>query len=171
MVREGDLHRVRHGAYVSGPLWESLSAADRRAPVWGNPLDEVHVTRSDGASGRRESVAETRLDYLCWAQHLPRPLPQVTVLDEHGQLFARVDFAWPEYGVFLEVDGREKYQRFRRENETLEEFLMREKAREERIWMLTGWICIRVSGADLENPVRTARRIRRILESRRPVGA
>ncbi|HEX2771983.1 MAG TPA: hypothetical protein VHN18_06080, partial [Micromonosporaceae bacterium] len=80
--------------------------------------------------------------------------------------------AWRELGVFVEFDGREKYARFRRKNESLEEFLMREKRREERICLLTGWVCIRITWADLERPAATARRIRRILESRRrPVGA
>lgn len=281
-VKSGELAWVRHGSYVSGDLWRSLSAVDRHrvlvravlrrahptavathasaavergAPVWGVNLDEVHVTRTDGVPGRREagvvhhrgklseadveavngirvsgaarsaievctsmsvesalitvngllhsgqctpaelvdmaeslrhwpdsltttlvlrlcdprvqSVGETRTSFLCWAQHLPRPQPQIPISDEHGRTFAHVDFAWPELGVFLEFDGREKYVLFRRENETLEEFLLREKRREELICQLTGWVCIRITWADLERPVATARRIRRILESRR----
>lgn len=122
------------------------------------------------ADGRVESVAETRAIWLCHDQRLPRPEPQVVIRDERGFEFARVDLAWPAYGVFLEVDGRVKYDEFRRPGETLEEFLMREKRREERICQLTGWVCIRITWADLENPVPTARRIRRILESRRPLG-
>ena len=38
----------------------------------------------------------------------------MTVLDEHGHVFAYCDFAWQQYGVFLEFDGREKYRRYRR---------------------------------------------------------
>jgi hypothetical protein len=286
-VRAGELHRVRHGSYVAGALWESLSASDRHrvlvravlrrahpstvathlsaavergAPTWGVSLDEVHVTRTDGKPSRREagvvhhcgeldesdvevvngirvsraarcavevttittvepalitvngmlnqgmlsrqdladeveackhwpdtlattivlrlcdprvqSAGESRTLFLCWSQHLPRPEPQVPVLDELGQLFAYADFAWEEEGVFLEFDGRIKYELFRREGETLEQFLMREKRREERICQLTGWVCIRITWADLEAPGRTARRIRLLLESRRrPLGA
>lgn len=286
-VKSGELHRVRHGSYVAGDLWRSLSTADRHrvqvravlrrahpatvathvsaavergAPIWGIPLDEVHVTRTDGKPGRREagvvhhcgeldagdvetvngipispaarcavevcsiatvepalitvngllhvghlsveefaaeldrhrhwphtlagaivlrlcdariqSVGESRTSYLCWSQHLPRPEPQVPVIDEWGNEFAYADFAWPEEGVFLEFDGRLKYELFRRENETLDQFLMREKQREERICHLTGWVCIRITWADLERPERTASRIRRMLESRRrPLGA
>lgn len=123
------------------------------------------------ADERPESVAETRAIWLCHDQRLPAPTPQVPVHDERGREFARVDLAWPSYGVFLEVDGRLKYELFRRGNESLEEFLMREKRREERICQLTGWVCLRITWADLENPVATGRRIRRILASRRPVGA
>lgn len=286
LVRKGELHRVRHGSYVSGGLWSRLSSTDRHrvmiravlkrahpatvathvsavvergGPVWGVSLQDVHTTRLDGRSGRREagivhhrgkmpaehvdvvngipvsiaaraavelaamttvesalvsvngmlhagdldpddfaemvhdlrhwpetlnaglvlrlsdrrieSVGETRSFYLCWAQHLPRPEPQVKVFDENGHLFARVDLGWPELGVFLEFDGKVKYLLYRRENETLDQFLMREKRREERICQLTGWTCIRIGWADLENPVATARRIRRILDSRAQVGA
>lgn len=280
-VRAGTLHRVRHGSYVSGELWQRLSPTDRHrvmiravlrrahpstvvthvsaivergGPVWGVSLDDVHTTRLDGRSGRREagivhhrgkmpaehvevvngvpvssaarsavelaatasveaalvsvngmlhagdlkvddlarmvhdlrhwpetlnaglvlrlcdarieSVGESRAFHMCWAQHLPRPEPQVEVLDEYGHEFSRVDLAWPDRGVFLEFDGKIKYLLFRRKNETLEEYLLREKRREERICQLTGWVCIRITWADLENPVATARRIRRILDSR-----
>jgi len=286
-VRAGELHRVRHGSYVDRALWDSLSAADRHrvvvravlrrahrstvvshvsaavergAPVWGIPLDVVHVTRSDGRPGRNEtgirhhagrldrtdieyvngipvtkaartavevttvttvepalvtingmlhdklltkqefsaevarlnhwphtlaatlverlcdgriqSVAESRTLHLCWSQHLPRPEPQIPIRDERGWVFAYVDFGWEDEGVFLEFDGRVKYELFRRENETLAEYLLREKRREELICQLTGWVCIRITWADLENQERTARRIRRILDSRRrPLGA
>ncbi len=286
-VHDGELHRIRHGSYISGPLWSGLTDLDRHrvlvravlrraapgavvshisaavehgAPVWGIPLDEVHLTRLDGMPGRREagvahhagrldrrdvhtvngvmvttparcavevstmttvepalvtvngllssgllsteafdaeierhkrwpdtlattivqrlceprvqSVAESRTLFLCWDQHLPRPEPQVPILDESGRAFAYADFAWRQAGVFLEFDGRIKYLLHRRANETLEQFLMREKRREELICQLTGWVCIRITWADLENPVRTAQRIRRILDSRRsPIGA
>ena len=281
LVRSGALTRIRQGAYVVSHLWDRMdqagrhrlliravlkraepmtvvshvsAAVERGAPVWGIPLDHVHVTRIDGKAGRREagvvhhcgildendveavnglvltrparcavevmsltrvepalatvngmlhagllthdelaeavdrfkhwpstlasrivvqlsdariqSVGESRTQFLCWSQHLPRPEPQVPVHDELGRIFAYTDFAWQQHGVFLEFDGREKYLRFRRENETLEEFLMREKQREERICQLTGWVCIRISWRDLQDPVRTAARIRRLLASR-----
>ena len=73
---------MRHGSYVAGDLWCSLSAADRHrvlvravlrrahpsavathvsaavergAPTWGVNLDEVGITRTDGIPGRREA--------------------------------------------------------------------------------------------------------------------
>lgn len=280
--RAGVLHRVRHGAYVDGDLWRSLSPADQhrvlaravlrqshktttlthisaaiehRAPVWDVPLDVVHTTRTDGKAGRREpdrrqhrsqlppeqvvvvngvpvtradrtavevttvattepalvmvngllqakatdeesvaamateartwpgslttnivirlmsplmeSAAESRFHYLCFHHSLPRPRPQVAILDEHGWPFATVDFAWVDLGVFLEIDGREKYFKYRRPGESLEDYLLREKQREEKICLLTGWICIRVTWADLADPHKLAARIRRILESRK----
>lgn len=131
---------------------------------WPNSLRTDLVVRL--ARPGIESTGETRTFHLCWRQHLPMPTPQVVVRDEHGRPFARVDFAWPEYGVFLEFDGQEKYRRFRRPGETLEQYVMREKRREERICALTGWVCLRITWADLQEPARTAARIRRVLESR-----
>ena len=71
--------------------------------------------------------------------------------------------------MFLEFDGRIKYERLRREGETLEDVILREKRREERICLQTGWVCIRITWEDLARPAVTARRIRAILQSRRPV--
>jgi hypothetical protein len=281
MVRSGLWTKIRHGAYATTELWESLSPQGRHrllaravirtahstsvlshvsaaielgAPTWNINLDWVHVTRSDGQTSRRDagvirhsgqldaddvtlhdglritcgwraalevttvatveaalvvvngllnagvttkqelerampvfehwpnslttrlvvgladervaSVGESRLLYLCWKSGLPMPLPQVSVDGPDG-FKAYVDFAWPDLGVFMEFDGREKYHRFRRPGETLEEYLVREKRREELICQLTGWICIRITWADIEHPAQTVSRILNLLASRR----
>ena len=286
LVAGGEWRRLRRGAYCSGLLWRSLSAADQHrvlaravlrtahpsavlthhsaaiehgVPVWGRDLGVVHLTRTDGKAGRREagvvqhrgvlpgahvvalrdvrashptrvavemsttgsvestlvtvngllhaglttpaevasmtadlrfwprslaadlvirladpgmeSAGESRAMFLCWDQHLPRPCPQVEIRDEHGTVVARLDFAWPEHGVFLEFDGREKYVRHRREGETLEDFLLREKRREELVCMLTGWVCVRITWADLAKPQLTGRRLRALLARRTAQGA
>jgi hypothetical protein len=159
-----------NGLLHDGQLTPSeLADMARDTRHWPESLGTNLVVRL--ADPRLESAGETRTAHLCWTQHLPPPMPQVGVVDENGVTFARVDFAWPEYGVFLEFDGKEKYRRWRREGETLEEFLMREKRREEKICQLTGWVCIRITWADLNSPERTASRIRRILASRTPLGA
>ena len=139
------------------------------ARYWPHSLTTDLVLRL--CEPRIESVGETRFDFLCWRQHLPRPTPQVTVHDESGTLVARLDFAWKDYGVFVEFDGKEKYVKHRREGETLDDFLMREKRREELVCQLTGWVCIRVTWADLATPDLLARRVRKLLDSRRPLGA
>ncbi len=282
LMKSGVLHRIRRGAYVSASLWNDCSredqhrlrcravllaghplmvlthvsaAVERGVPVWGVPLDEVHTTRTDAKSSRREagvihhvgilkeedvevvhgvrlskaartaievsatsgleaalvvanamlhrgliteaalraeahllrywpetlrthvllhlvdkrmgSVAETRTDHMFWSQHLPRAEPQVEVRNEFNDLLGIVDFLWRDYGVFLEFDGKIKYDKFRRPGESLDEYLRREKLREESICQATGWVCIRISWADLEKPAATAGRIRRLLESRR----
>ncbi len=135
-----------------------------RTRFWPRSLRTTVVLRL--ADPRHESAGESRTAYFFFAQGLPKPEPQVVVRDERGAEVARVDFAWPELGVFLEFDGRIKYERHRRAGESLEQFLMREKAREELICQLTGWVCIRITWDQLAAPQLLAGRIRRILESR-----
>jgi hypothetical protein len=281
LVRSGEWHRIRRGAFVSGELWNTLTPEDRHrllaravlrtahpnsvlshtsaavewgAQTWGVDLERVHLTRTDGKAGRRdagltphrgilrepdvavyngvrvtsparsvaetctvasveasltvansllhdrrftleefqreteatkcwpnslttelvlrladpriESVAESRAWHLFWREHIPRPVPQVEVFDESGHLVGRVDFAWPALKAFAEVDGRIKYLTMRRPGEGLEEFLLREKRREELICQLTGWVCIRITWEDLARPRLLAARILKILRSR-----
>ena len=44
-----------------------------------------------------------------------------------------MDFAWPEFGVFLEFDGKEKYTKYLKEGESVVDAVLREKKREELI--------------------------------------
>jgi very-short-patch-repair endonuclease len=77
-----------------------------------------------------------------------------------------VDFAWPELGVFLEFDGKVKYESLLKDGERASDVVIREKRREEMICGLTGWRCIRITWADLFNPARTATRIKAVLAGR-----
>lgn len=115
------------------------------------------------ADGRAESVGESRSRYLCWWAGLPAPEPQYEITDERGRVVARVDLAWPEYGVFLEFDGKVKYTKYLRPGEDATDAVLREKRREQMICELTGWRCIRITWADLARPDITAERIRRML--------
>jgi hypothetical protein len=81
-VRNGDWHRLRHGAYVAGEVYANASDAERHAlvsravlmqsrtdavlshvsavpefggPMWGLPMDVVHLTRTDRRAGRKEA--------------------------------------------------------------------------------------------------------------------
>lgn len=115
------------------------------------------------ADPRIESVLESRASYLFWTQGLPTPVPQLEVLHPDGHSAGRVDFAWPEHRVYVELDGGDKYLRYRRDGESLEDFLMREKRRQDTICELTGWRVIRLTWADIARPVATAARIRVLL--------
>jgi hypothetical protein len=120
------------------------------------------------ADERSESVGETRARYLVWSQGLPAPQVNYPILDEHGREVARVDLAWPEYGLFLEFDGKVKYERLLRLGDSASDVVFREKQREDMICRLTGWRCIRIVWADLYHPEQTAARIRAMF---RPVAA
>ena len=150
-----------HGGRIDMDELNGQTAVTRS---WPRSLTTDLVRRL--ADHRIESVAESRAFYFFWREHLPRPEPQVEVYDEDGRLVGRMDFAWASDGVFAEMDGKLKYLTMRRDGETLDEFLLREKRREAQICALTGWVCIRITWEDLARPRLLARRIRKILESR-----
>lgn len=105
-----------------------------------------------------ESVGESRFWNFCAAYHVPMPVPQLEVRDPAGQVF-RLDFAWPELGVFVEFDGKVKYTDPYHGSDAAD-VLFREKRREDQIREWTGWLCVRVTWADLADPERLAARIR-----------
>jgi hypothetical protein len=115
------------------------------------------------ADPRLESPAETRTWFMCYRHGVPAPTPQYELRDEIGDLIARLDFAWPELGVWLEVDGRQKYVKYLREGESVVDVVLREKERESMIAEITGWRCIRITWADLADPAATVARIIRLL--------
>jgi hypothetical protein len=115
------------------------------------------------ADERIESVGESRTLWTCFHEGLPMPVPQYVVTDRHGRVVARLDFAWPELRTFLEFDGMVKYERLLRPGERASDVVIRERDRERLVCDLTGWVCIRVTWADLAEPARLAARIARVL--------
>ena len=113
---------------------------------------------------RIESVGETRTAYFLWRHHFPRPVPQYEVRDG-GDLVAFLDFALPDQGVWIEFDGKVKYQRHLRPGEDVTAAVLREKRREERIIELTGWRPFRITWWDLEHPEQLAIRLRRLIDA------
>ncbi len=137
-----------------------LEAMCARMTFWPNTLaTDLAIRLSDG---RAESPAETRFRYLCWRMGLPAPQAQVEIRDASGRVVARVDFAWPELGVFVEIDGFLKYAGDpTRRLSVPAEIVVREKQREDLVRQLTGWRCLRFVWADLDRQERTADTVRR----------
>ena len=108
-----------------------------------------------------ESLLETLMVQLAREVTAPVPIRQLVVYDEYGEFVARVDLAWPELGVFLELDGQQhKGQPVYDAN------------RETRVVAATGWLCGRFSWDEVRrNPVVSGRRLLRVLEQarRRPL--
>ncbi|WP_110183446.1 type IV toxin-antitoxin system AbiEi family antitoxin domain-containing protein [Nocardioides solisilvae] len=139
---------------------EKFAALCHERRYWPSSLNAHLVCRL--ADPRLESVGETRTAYFLWEHRFPQPVPQHEIRDQDGRLIGRVDFAFPDHGVFVEFDGTIKYRMFRRPGESLEQFLLHEKRREERICQLTGWLCFRLGWADLERRDETAARLRMV---------
>ena len=127
-----------------------LAAVIERATNWPRSLGHHLVLQL--ADPRIESVGETRADHLFFTQGLPRPELQFQIVDPRSGITYRVDFAWPDHRLIVEFDGEVKYHRFRKPDETIEQMVIREKEREDRIRELTGWWVIRLTWRDLGLP-------------------
>jgi hypothetical protein len=148
---------------------DDLTQGMKYMTFWPGSLQQPLILQlADGRCGG--SVGEGRTLYLIFKQGLPKPVPQYPIRDETGRIVAYVDFAWPELGVFLEFDGRIKYQKLLRQGESVTDVVIRERDRERLICKLTGWRCIRIVWADLERPQTTAAQIRAELYPDRVAG-
>ncbi|HEU0101149.1 MAG TPA: DUF559 domain-containing protein [Mycobacteriales bacterium] len=107
---------------------------------------------------RAESVLESLLRVLLHLAGLPAPESQVTMHEVDGEVAARVDFAWPSFGLVVEADGfafhsdRAAYRQDRRRNNAL---------------VRLGWRVLRFSWEDVQHePEDVARTVRACLTPR-----
>lgn len=85
------------------------------------------------ADARSESPGESRSRVLMAQLGLPMPQLQREFVNAQGLVDARVDFDWEEFGACGEFDGQVKYGRLRQPGTTLEQTMIFEKEREERL--------------------------------------
>jgi hypothetical protein len=137
---------------------EALRQRNATMELWPDTLkNELLIEQVDP---RSQSVGETRVRRICKIYGLPTPVPQYEIT-RGGILIAELDLAWPEHKVWLEFDGKVKYEKpWRREGDSATDVVWREKKREDRVRRLTGWICVRVTWADLYEPARLVAKIR-----------
>ncbi|KAA1429200.1 type IV toxin-antitoxin system AbiEi family antitoxin domain-containing protein [Nocardioides antri] len=148
------LDDFQHRGLATRDQLEQILASMRSTPDTLNLLLKLRLS-----DGKAESVGETRSRLLFRDEGLPAPVPQFEVRHPAGHVAGRVDFAWPERRVMLEFDGYQKYLRLRRKDESIEQTILREKAREDHLRELTGWLMVRLIWADLDFPTETANRI------------
>lgn len=143
-----DLGRTR-------PLVEGVVAIDALLHVTGCTV--VHVApalaAATGLRGVRrarqamalaeplaESVMETALRLVLLLGGLPRPTPQLVVLDQSGGFVARVDLGYPETRLALEYDGRAAH---------LEPGAFRRERSRQNALVRCGWTVLRYTAADV----------------------
>jgi hypothetical protein len=83
-----------------------IRAVARRGRT-GVGIARALVAERSAATGRTK--LELRMSEIVRQFSLPAPVVEHTVLDEHGQFVARVDFAYPELKYAIEVDGYEAH--------------------------------------------------------------
>lgn len=112
---------------------------------------------------RSGSVGESRGNWLFMTNDIPRPVSQFEVRDASGAVVAICDWAWPELGVVGEFDGRIKYGRLLRPNQTPGDAVFAEKRREDLVRELTDMRMIRLVWDDYEHRSATVRRLQSAL--------
>lgn len=120
----------------------------------GNPrMRRILDSRPPGAPPT-ESLLETLAVQLIRDNGISAPLRQVEVVDDWNHFVARVDLAWPDLGVFLELDG----QHHRHQP-------VHDARRETAVVASTGWLPGRFTWTEVtRHPVATARRIEALLD-------
>lgn len=117
----------------------------RRAMAFADPLAE-----SPGESRSRVRLAELGL---------PTPALQQEFRNGHGEVDARVDFDWADFGACGEYDGKTKYGRLLRPGQSVEDVVMSEKKREGVLRGHGRWT-IRWSEDELKDPKQIYRLIK-----------
>lgn len=111
-----------------------------------------------------ESVGETRVALFLWRRGLVVPEVQLVIRDGF-EVVARLDFADPDRGFWIEFDGRVKYEKYLRPGESAADVVVAEKRREDRVRQITGWRCFRIVWSDLADERQLATRLRQFIES------
>lgn len=101
--------------------------------------------------GRSESVGESFSRVMLHEQGIPPTDLQLDVCEGNGWLVGRGDFGWQDRRTLGEFDGKIKYGRALRPEQSLEEVLFDEKRREDALRSL-GWEIVRWIWADIWHP-------------------
>jgi very-short-patch-repair endonuclease len=98
------------------------------------------------------SLLETLAVQLFRAEGFPDPQRQVVVVSRHGSFVARVDLAWPELGIFVELDGMGHAGQ-----------PVYDANRQTRVTGATGWLCARFTWREIvSNAKASARELRNV---------
>lgn len=95
---------LRRGLTTTDRLTGRLEAMSSRGRAGPAVLRALLGARS-GAAGASESALETMFATLIRRSRLPIPIAQYVVGDDEGRAVARVDFAYPDRRLAVELDG------------------------------------------------------------------
>lgn len=140
---------------------------DRLAKIGGGiaRLGSLRRLVADRAGGpAMGSPAEARFRRRLARSGLPMPVPQYEVLDGSGKLIARVDFAYPDKRLALEIDGWTYHSGRRRRAADI--------ARQNRL-IVAGWTFLRFGPQEAAGDPRVLDQIASVIgepNPRKPVG-
>ena len=140
---------LHHGLFTFAGLADAVNLVRE----WPNGSRAVSMERF--ADLRSESVLESRGRFTC-VTHDIAVIPQVEIRDPTGKMVARVDLLIRDTKVIIEFDGKLKYA------SGSGQVLWDEKVREDALRAL-GYVIVRLTWADIENPRRAMAKIYRAL--------
>ena len=171
-VTNGFQTMIDLASIVDDLVWEqALESALRKKLIGLAHLAHLPAVRGRGAPRIRrvlalrppgaaptESLLETLAIQLArLVPGLGPPVRQYPIRDESGRIIARADLAWPELGLFIELDGQQHPGQ-----------PLYDASRETAIVSLTGWLCGRFTWDEVvRHPRSTTRRLARIVEQAR----
>lgn len=133
---------------------DELTTAAERCRLWSGSRP---LMRAVGlCDGRAESVGESLNRVLFVDLDLAPDELQLVISTDLGHF--RVDFAWRAHGVLAEFDGRVKYLKPLRGERSAADVAWNERQRELALER-AGWVVIRFSWADLQQPELVRRRV------------
>ena len=109
---------------------------------------------------RIASVFESRFWFFCFRASLPAPIPQYPVSTPDGHLVAKLDFAWPDLGAYVETNGKGKYLELLKPGQKPGDVIERERRRDELVGQLTAFRGLHLGWSDLDSPRLTEQRVR-----------
>ena len=139
-------------------LWATYHSLLKGSPRGAN----LHISLRMARKGA-QSVAESLGRHLFYGQHIPEPQLQFHVYDDLGNLIGITDFAWPEYHLLGEFDGKIKYGRLLQPGQEPGDVVFAEKQREDLLREITQWAMIRFIWPQLFTPAATGERVRRMM--------
>lgn len=148
---------VRRGLVEARDLRRELPHLGAQRIRGTTRIRRVLLARPEGLPAT-ESLLETLFVQLArLVPGLPPPQRQVEVFDRWGRFVARVDLAWPELGLFIELDG----QHHRAQP-------LYDASRETAVVAATGWLCGRFTWTECTaHRMQTIRRLEAIVRQAR----
>lgn len=140
-----------------------LDVIDRHKGFHGRSRARMAAEFADSLA---ESPAESISRFQLAVHGLPTPQLQFPVINADGVRVARTDFAWPEYRLVAEVDGKWKYGELLKPGQSPEAAIMNEKRREQDIRDAGYWI-VRWDWALALKGEELAKRVWRAIEQQR----
>lgn len=148
---------LRRELLTVGDLVGVLCDLGRTRTPGARRIRRVLALRPAGAPAT-ESLLETLMVQLVRAvAGVGEPVRQYEVYDAFGRFVARVDLAWPEIGLFIELDGQQHKDQ-----------PVYDARRETAVVAATGWLCGRFTWHELVHlPTTTARNFGALAEAAR----